>query len=183
MPPPNLLTIMNVICLDCGNDYNYDPSNPLGASSNRCCKCRKRDSEKNKKLILLEIAGHGQIRCCKCGYNNVAALALMDAVFPLGGKAESFDERKRAAKDQYIICHNCREEIKAGEIEVKVKGLNPVSVEFYAKVITVTKVMVGSNEKSDALDCEITTDEPQTDRIPRAEKEIKRIAPLHMPDL
>ncbi len=128
------------ICLDCGEDYNYDPSNPLGASSTRCPKCRKRDSVKNKKLKLFLIAGHGVAKCRKCGYNNsINALNLIDGVSFLDPPSPEVK-----AKQQFILCNNCKAEIDSHEIEFKVTNskVTPIEVSFFLREVKVIRTEI-----------------------------------------
>jgi Zn ribbon nucleic-acid-binding protein len=158
-------------CIDCGCDYEYDASNPLGASSTRCPKCRKKDSAANKKIILFNEASNSNIMCRKCGYqNNINALVLVDGVERLH-KPKTFDQEVANAKTQFILCLNCQAEIKSSEVEFKVTDSKsyPIHVEFYSRHVTVVKEKLKSfNFSSNVIEAEITGDNPETTRVARS---------------
>lgn len=132
------------ICLDCGGDYSYDPNKPLGASSSRCSKCRKRDTIKQKKIALLMIAGHGVLQCRKCGYSRcTSALLLKDAVGFMN-EVSSQEEKEIRARSQFILCLNCDAEIESNEVESKVTNSKsyPVEVEFYSREVRVVSTKI-----------------------------------------
>jgi hypothetical protein len=127
---------MKTICVDCGSDYSYDPNNPKGASSLRCTSCRKKDTKHNQKSDLLAIAGEGNHSCYKCGYSSsISALNLYDLVEPLN-KPTSFEEKKKQAEKQMVICNNCLAEINSGDIKININSVSPKSVSFlFARVV------------------------------------------------
>src|SRR6478609_8321502 len=138
---------MKRTCLDCGVDYEYNSQKSMGASSERCSSCRKKDSAKNKHLEILEVAGNGIARCRKCGYSGcVTALRFIDAVALLGKNAESHDDKMERAKTQFILCLNCEEEVRSSTIEFKVINAKvyPVEVEFYSRKVTVVRNKIES---------------------------------------
>ena len=157
------------ICIDCGSDYFYDPSKPLGASSERCPSCRKKDSEKNKKIILFNIASAGTVAMCrKCGYkNSPSAFVLMNAVALLGKPPDSFEEKKKQAERQFIVCLNCKAEIDSNEVEYKVTDSKsrPVKVEFYSRKVQIVREKIDPivEFSSDAVEAEVVTDDPFND--------------------
>lgn len=127
-------------CVDCGNDYEYDPNRPLGTSSSRCLKCRRKNTELNKKLILILLAGNGKAECRKCGYKrSVNALLLIDAVDYLEPANSLEEKKKRAQEAQFVLCLNCNAEVLANEVEMKVTQTQPVKVEFYSRKVTVVR--------------------------------------------
>lgn len=130
---------MKNLCIDCGYEYEYDTSKPLGSSSVRCCKCRRKDSLKNKKKELLNIAGKGSIQCRKCGYgNSVHALNLMDGINTL----EKLSSQEKAAT-QFILCNNCKTEVEANEVEFKVVSKNyPIEVDFFTREVVVVRKQI-----------------------------------------
>lgn len=156
------------ICLDCGRDYEYDSNNPMGSSSLRCPACRKKDSEKNKKIILFNIAGNENIRCRKCGYSRcLNAIVLADTKLYLN-PATTQEEKEKRAKTQYLLCLNCSTEIKSGEVEAKIINTKvyPVEVEFYERRVQIVKTKLDSiTYSSDVIEAEVTRDEPETSRV------------------
>jgi len=158
------------ICIECGTDYDYNPSKPLGASSERCCSCRKKDSEKNKKIILFNIASSGNPMCRKCGYrSSVSAMTLINAVTPIGKLPDGFEDKKKQAEKQFIVCLNCKAELDANEAEFKVLSskCTPVDVEFYSRKVTVVREKIKQvvTYTDDAIEPEITTDSPKGERF------------------
>lgn len=130
---------MKNLCIDCGSEYEYDYSRPLGSSSSRCAKCRKRDTIKAKKMALLMIAGVSSTQCRKCGYNNsIHALNLIDGVATL---CDQTPEEK--ATTQFILCNNCKAEVEANEVEFKVTSKSyPISVEFYIREVKIVRTQI-----------------------------------------
>jgi LSD1 subclass zinc finger protein len=124
------------ICIDCGNTYEYNSDKPKGASSVRCAECRKKDTKYSQKYKLLNIAGEENISCYRCGYSrSIYALTLYDIVDPLI-KPVTQEEKEKQAKNQIILCLNCLQEIKDGDIKINVNSSHPKSVSFFeAKVI------------------------------------------------
>lgn len=156
-------------CLDCGADYHYDPDNALGASSLRCPKCRKKDSEKNKKIILFNIAGKDVIRCRKCGYaRSWSAIVLADTTNFIN-PATTQEEREARAKTQYLLCLNCAAEIKSGEVEAKVinSKVYPVEVEFYERQVQIVKTKITPivSYNHNAIEAEIVSGGAETARV------------------
>jgi len=170
---------MNTTCISCGSEYDYDPSNPLGCSSERCSRCRKRDSILNKKIILFNIAGNGTIQCRKCGYRDcIGALTLVD------GKSYLDDPPKEVrAKTQFILCLNCDAEIKNGAAEFKVidSKCYPIEVEFYSTKVVVVKTKLESfiSYSHDAQEAEVVRGAPEG--IGDAKARTKRISTNDMP--
>lgn len=150
---------MTNICIDCGREYDYDSSNPLGASAYRCCACRKRQSRKNKKIKLFFIASPNPA-CRICGYSNPVALNLVDAIERFN-KPENEKEKEQAAKTQFIVCSNHLAEIQEGEIGFKVTNSKsyPVEVSFFSrKVLVVEEPLKAAIEySSDAKETEVVT--------------------------
>lgn len=146
------------ICIDCGTEYHYDRSNPLGSSSIRCSKCRKKDTKLKKKLRLYEIAGS---KCLKCGYSrSIHALKLMDAIEPLH-PSRTQEELEQQAKQQFPICLNCLAEIQNREVEMKVTSRSPIKVEFYLTEVQVIKSKLETVSISqDVIQVEVTQNEP-----------------------
>lgn len=150
-------------CIDCGREYPYESANPLGSSTDRCCACRKKSSKLNKKIILLEIAGHGIIQCRKCGYSRSPnAIYLVDAILQIN-KAENEESLKRQAEKQFLLCANCKTELQFGEISMKVINSNckPIDVAFYTKkvriVVEESRIESAVNYTSDAVEVEVVT--------------------------
>lgn len=149
---------MSRICLDCGDDYEYDSNNPLGSSAIRCCPCRKKNSAFAKRARLYEIAGS---RCLKCGYSgHIDALKLVDAVLPINGPPKTQEEKELQASKQYTICLNCEAEISSKMYVARITSTKPVKVEFYLKDVSVvyTKVEPVADIITDT-DLEIVKDE------------------------
>jgi hypothetical protein len=170
---------MNTSCIDCGEEYEYNPSKPLGASSARCSRCRKRDSILNKKIILFNIAGNGNLQCRKCGYKDcVSALTLLDGKSFLGDP-KTQDEKEVRAKSQFILCLNCDAEIKQCLFEFKVidSSCYPIEVEFYSLKVTIVKEKITPKVSytHDAREAEIVGDSPEG--ISNAKARVKRISP------
>jgi DNA-directed RNA polymerase subunit M/transcription elongation factor TFIIS len=161
--PPLFTTYNNMneqYCRDCGEAYIYDSSNPLGCSSVRCCKCRKKNSKLNIKFALMEIAGDGVVACRKCGYNrNVSALKLVDAVLPLSKPKTKYEIENQATR-QYIICLNCDAEIHSEQVSVRVTDARsyPVLVSFYESRMIVEEISTPFS--SPTIKMEVTKDEP-----------------------
>ena len=164
-------------CIDCGCDYEYNASNPLGASSSRCPRCRKKDSSSNKKIILFNESSNNNIVCRKCSYRgSIHALVLIDGVERLA-KPKTFEEELKNAKTSFILCLNCQAEIKSNEVEYKVKDskVYPIVVEFYSRHVTVVKSKLETlNFSSDVCKAEVTRNEPATVRV-AGQKEALRI--------
>lgn len=143
-------------CIDCGRDYPYISTDPKGASADRCCPCRKKDSAKNKKLALLEIASPDRMECRKCGFDYVFALNLVNGKEFIG----TLPAPKELAKTQFILCHNCLEQVKRGDVEFKADTKTyPVSVEFYETRVRVVKVEIPTR-KFTTPTLEVTDDLP-----------------------
>ncbi len=148
-------------CIDCGYDYNYDPNNPLGSSSVRCCKCRKKQSKLNIKFNLLEIAGDGNVSCRKCGYSrSVSALKLLDAVDPIV-KPKTKQQLEAQARKQFIVCLNCEAEIQSDQVSIKTTNhtVYPVLVSFYESKVVVQEIETPFNSPSFKM--EVTKDSPE----------------------
>lgn len=145
------------ICIDCGDEYLYDPKNPLGASTIRCSSCRKKDSKFNKKARLFEIAGD---RCLKCGYSNsIYALHLFNAIDPLH-TPKTQEELEQQAHKQFPLCLNCKAEIESKDVEMKVVSRQPIRVEFYQTRIEVIKTKLEDFNKIES-NVEIVDEEPK----------------------
>jgi len=160
-----------MVCIDCGNDYKYDPNRPLGASTSRCPTCRKKDTAKQKTIALMMIAGHGVLQCRKCGYRNCSsALVLKDGIAFLD-EASSQEEKEHRAKSQFILCLNCNAEIQSNQVTLKVTNAKvyPIEVEFYAREVRVvsTRIEAVVNYNSDYQDVEVTTDGSTAERVSR----------------
>lgn len=168
------------ICIDCGKEYEYDSGNALGASSIRCCNCRKKDSALNKKLILFSIAGNEVASCRKCGYRrSIHALTLIDTKEVLS-KPKTQEEKEKFARSQYILCLNCQAEIQSGEVEAKVVNRNtyPIKVEFYFKNVIVEKTKIEIEDhiiSEDALPVELVRDEEIPQEIRTVQRKTKRL--------
>lgn len=173
-------------CLDCGDPYSYDPSNPLGASAERCSACRKRETTRRKKIILFSVASWGYpIRCAKCGYDrSVNALQLMDARAYLH-EPKTQEEKEKRAKEQYILCLNCAAEVKFREVEAKaiIPKDGPPMVEFYETKVTVVKQKLPTFKErtQDAIEAEVVTDAPEGTK--RAHEVTRRISTSEVPDV
>lgn len=142
------------ICRDCGEDYIYDSDKPLGSSSVRCAKCRKKNSKLNIKFELLEISGDGNIGCRKCGYQkNASALILIDAVTPLS-KPKTKEELKAHARKQFVLCLNCNAEIESEQVSVKINNANtyPVIVSFYESRVVIEQISTPFNYESEKVE-------------------------------
>lgn len=91
-------------------------------------------------------------------------------------KATTHEEKEHRAKTQYLLCLNCSAEIKAGEVEAKVINSKsyPVVVEFYEREITVVKKKIEArvNYSNNAIEAEITRDEPKGARVVGTPKRI-----------
>lgn len=171
---------MKTTCIDCGNDYNYDPNNPLGSSRDRCSTCRKKDSARNKKIILLEIAGAGSPVCRMCGYSDISGLTLLNAIEPLT-KPTTQKELEAQAKRQFIVCLNCKAKVDAGEVSYRVVDSKPpMDIQFYSRHVHIRHVPIEAAVKfsHDVIETEITTREPENVRagrtpgVPRIESTI-----------
>lgn len=174
-------------CLDCGKDYKYDPNDPRGASSLRCPACRKRETIKNKKIILFNIAGNGTIQCRKCGYSRCEnAITLADTTNFLN-KATTQEEKENRAKSQYLLCLNCEAEIKSGEVEAEVVNSKsyPVVVRFYEKEVRIvrTEIKPSVEYSNDVSDVEVTTSDPASVRVVGTPKRIARGTTIDLPSL
>ena len=170
-------------CIDCGIDYKYHSSKPLGASADRCCSCRKKDSVKNKKIILLNIAGGGEIGCRMCGYHNtILSLNLVDGVSILGKKDVTEEGKKKQAEKQFILCSNCLGEVEDNKVKYRVTNAKviPIEVEFYTTKVEVVKTILKPKKQysSDAIEAEITTDGPKDVRDCGEKKDIERATPF-----
>lgn len=145
------------ICISCGNDYEYDCNRPLGASSERCSRCRKKQSILNKKIELLNIASNNNPKCFKCGYRNPTGLILIDGVLPLI-KPRNETQLKLQAKRQFVLCLNCNSELQNNLIEIKVidVSIQPIKVEIYeVKVEVVRQKLSTSINYKDGSEIEI----------------------------
>lgn len=163
-------------CIDCGNDYDYDPNNPKGSSSERCAACRKRDSARNKKIILLNIAGHHNPICRMCGYSKTGGLTLIDAI-PCLSPPTTQQEKEAQALRQFVLCLNCKSQLDAREIQFKViNSKPPMEIEFYSRHVRIVeeKITPTVNYSHDVIETEITREEPEGDRVGR-KKTIPRI--------
>ncbi len=164
-------------CIDCGAEYDYDSSRPLGSSSERCASCRKKDSARNKKIILLNIAGNGTPQCRMCGYSNISGLTLIDGINYLI-KPSTLQQKEKNARKQFIVCYNCAAKLQSNEMEFKVTNPNsyPIEVEFYSRHVRIVreKLIPKVNYGSEAIEAEVTRDEPTGDRVGR-KKEILNI--------
>lgn len=176
---------MNTNCIDCGEEYNWNPSHSLGASSTRCARCRKRSSVLNKKIILFNIAGNGNPQCRKCGYKDcIGSLTLLDGKSYLGDP-KTQEEKEVRAKSQFILCLNCDAEIKHGMFEFRVidSSCYPIEVEFYSLKVTIVKEKIESKVSytHDAREAEIVGDAPEG--IGSAKARTKRIGSGEMPSV
>lgn len=173
------------VCLDCGSDYEYDSDRALGASSIRCCNCRKKDSVNNKKIILFSTAcNNGVMECRKCGYKKCAnALVLADTKVPFS-PANTQEKKEAFARSQYLLCLNCQEEIRSGQIEAAVINSEcyPVDVEFFEREVVVVKKKVNSVKYStDVIETEITTDSPESRDPIREAKRVGKFTAIDLP--
>lgn len=160
-------------CIECGDDYPYDPSNPLGASSVHCPRCRKRQSKLNKKIILFNIAGNGKIQCRSCGYSrSVNAIVLINGVNFLNENPNE-EEKKLQAKQQFLLCLCCDAQVKAGEVDFRVTNskVSPICVEFYERKVVVCvekrRMEAAVNYSSDVIQTELSSDGDSAKRISR----------------
>ncbi len=114
-----------------------------------------------------------------CGYSNISGLTLIDGIEYLI-KPSTQKEREANAKKQFIVCLNCEAQIKSGEVEFKVIDSKcfPINVEFYSRHVRVVKEKIEPkvNYGSEAVEAEITRDEPTGARVVR-QKEVPRIEP------
>lgn len=111
-----------------------------------------------------------------CGYSKISGLTLIDAVLPLV-KPTTEKEKEKQAEQQFILCLNCEAQLSAREMQFKViSSTHPMEIEFYSRHVRVIeeKLTPKINYSHDAIETEITGDEPQCDRVVR-EKEIPRI--------
>ena len=150
------------ICLECGSGYEYDHRKALGASSDRCAPCRKRQSRLNKHIECLLVAGNKVMQCRKCGYSkHPGALVLVDGVSLLNAhKLKPVD----LAKTQFILCANCDAERKHGEFRFRVlSNAYPIDVQFFtSRIVTVVKEEVFAtvvNYSKDAIEAEVVPDD------------------------
>lgn len=179
-------SFMETYCIDCGIEYDYNPSKPLGCSSLRCRKCRKKQTELNKKLILILLAGNGKAECRKCSYSRSSSpLRMVDATSHLYRATSQREREDRARRSQFVLCLNCLAEIDANEVEYKVSSTDPVQVEFYSRHVTVVKEKLKSVEapSSDVIETEVVTDGPKTSRVVGEKKRIESGRTIDVPEM
>ena len=132
----------------------------------------------------MTIAGNGNMRCRKCGYDRPCSLNLMDAVSRLEISTTQ-EQREAAARTQFILCNNCLGELQANEVEFKVTDskVYPVEVEFYSRFVRVVrqKIEAKVNYSHDAIEPEITREEPKGERSFGTKRVPQRIGTIDVP--
>jgi hypothetical protein len=128
-------------CIKCGVSYEYNSSCPKGCDSFHCTSCRKKNSDRNKKIKLFNIAGNGVAACRKCGYRKcVDALNLIDGVTSIISNPTK-EQKEKIAEKQFMLCNNCNSEAKANEFEYRVTNSScyPIEVKFYEVKVVIQK--------------------------------------------
>lgn len=142
-------------CLSCGCVYHYISTNPLGASSERCVSCQRKNVKHKAQFELLSLAGKGIIQCRCCSYQKrIHALSL----YPVINFLVEPDVVIKAKKS-IILCLNCHAALKGNDIQLKIIDSNtyPVKVEMYEQHVTIEEKEIAQAyvPSSDAEELEI----------------------------
>ncbi len=126
------------------------------------------------------------MRCRKCGYDRPCSLNLVDAVSRLEVPTTQ-EQREQAARTQFILCNNCMGELQANEVEFKVidSKVYPVEVEFYSRFVRIVrqKIEPSVTYSHDAIEPEITREEPKGERSFGTKRVPQRIGTIDVPSV
>lgn len=167
---------MKELCVGCGLQYEYNPSDPRGATSIHCPSCQKKESRKKKRYDLLKLAGNGEVRCRCCGYSRFAYAINLHCVKDYLISTPTDEEKARAS---FLVCNNCKAAIDSGDIKFTVRNSNsyPIDVGFYETNVTVTEKEMPQfiHKKSDAVEMEVvdeSEEQGQSRSVSRASKRL-----------
>lgn len=176
-PHYSFVPMRKELCVGCGLSYNYDPSDPKGATSVLCPSCQKRESRKKKRYDLLLIAGNGEVQCRCCGYRKFPyALNLLGVKDYL--LSSPTDEDK--ARSSCLVCLNCKAAIDNGDIKYTVVNANcyPVEVNFYETQVTVVEQPIKEHLRrtdSSAIDMEVVHEKEKPGELRSVSRKIQRL--------
>lgn len=162
-------------CVDCGQKYEYDSCNPLGATSWSCPACQKRNSRFKKKIKLMLIAGNNALRCRACGYSKYPyALTMIQATDPLFKITP-----EQQAKESYLLCLNCEAALNSGDLTVKVLDAKsyPVKLSIFDTKVKIEESPIDQYITSnDAMELEVVEDEKEIGELRSVSRTIRRLA-------
>lgn len=164
-------------CIDCGSEYEYDSQKPMGASSDRCCSCRKKNTKLRYRDELLRIASAGELPACACCHYNrfVGALNLVETKSYLE-RAKNKEEEKKRAASSYILCNNCLAEKEANKIKAEVnRDFYPIRVSFYEEEVVVVKKKKILTHMQNGIEAEVVTGDREIPELRSANARLKRI--------
>lgn len=176
----NIMKDNDLVCIDCGTNYRYDPKNARGASADRCARCRKKETLRKRIFYLMGLASEKKPECRKCGYRkSVYGLSLIDGKTRIA-KVTTPEQEETRAQQSFLLCKNCEAECTAGVFNVKVidTEVTPIEVEFYETAVRIVESPITPHVSysKDVSPVEIVTDE-----TPDTIKRVRSLSPKSLP--